>query len=151
MGTERMQPRVDVLTLGVRDLDRSRRFYVDGLGWEPVLDVPGEVIFVQIGHGLLLSLWGVDDLSAEAGGVGHGPTAAPMSLGHIVPDEQSVGQVIDRAVAAGATAITSATRRDWGGVSGYFADPDGFRWEVAYNPGFSVAADGTVRIAAVDG
>lgn len=95
-----MDQRVDVVTVGVHDIGASRRFYLDGLGWEAALDVPGEVL--------------------------------------------------DSAVAAGATLVAPVTRRDWGGVSGYFADPDGVRWEVAHNPGLSVDADGRVSIGPVD-
>ncbi len=141
-----MEPRIDLLTLGVRDLAASRRFYLDGLGWPALLDVPGEVTFIQIGHGLLLSLFNLDELVKEAGPVGSAPAA--ITLGHIVPTEADVTDVLDRAVAAGATLLAPATRRDWGGLSGYFADPDGYRWEVAHNSAFRVAADGTVSMGA---
>ncbi len=144
-----MEPRIDVLTLGVRDLDASRSFYLDGLGWTALLDVPGQVVFIQIGHGLLLSLFGIDHLAAEAPGVDKGTGPLPLSLGHIVDRESDVGVVLDRAVAAGGTLVAPPTRRDWGGLSGYFADPDGVYWEVAHNPGFLVADDGTVRIGPV--
>jgi catechol 2,3-dioxygenase-like lactoylglutathione lyase family enzyme len=142
-----MKPRLDLLTLGVRDLDATRRFYVQGLGWPVIADFPGEVIFVQIGHGLLLSLWDLDHMIEEAGPVGTSP--ASITLGHIVPTEAEVTEVLERAVAAGGALLTEATRREWGGLSGYFGDPDGYRWEVAYNPGFQVAADGTVSLATV--
>lgn len=145
-----VEPRVDVITLGVRDLAAARRFYVDGLGWKPTLDVPGEVVFIQIGHGLLLSLYGRDDLGAEAGEIYRGERAAPLSLGHVVGDEAAVTEVLDRANAAGATVIAAAERRSWGGVSGYFADPDGYRWEIAHNPGFTVAHDGRVTIGVIN-
>lgn len=143
-----MKPRLSLLTLGVRDLDAARKFYVDGLGWEPKLHVPGEVVFVQIGHGLLLSLWGVEDLAAEAGELYRGPLSPPISLGYLVGTDDAVAETLDRAVAAGGTLVVSAQRRDWGGVSGYFADPDGYRWEVAHNPGFTVDDEGNVTIGA---
>ena len=79
-----MEQKAEIITLGVRDLDASREFYIDGLGWEAALDVPGEVIFIQIGHGLLLSLWGIDDMVAEAGGVGFGEKAPTVAFGHLV-------------------------------------------------------------------
>lgn len=140
---------MDILTLGVHDLDAARRFYVDGLGWTPALDVPGEVVFIQIGHGLLLSLYGRDDLAAEAGDIHRGEQAAPISLGHIVASEAAVADTLERADSAGGSIVAGAERRSWGGVSGYFADPDGYRWEVAHNPGFSVAPSGRVSIGAV--
>lgn len=145
-----MQPHVDVLTLGVRDLDRSRRFYLDGLKWAPALDVPGEVLFIQVGFGLLLGLYDVEKLTAEAGNVGHTELAPPMSLGHNVSSADDVGAVLAQAESAGGTIISPARKQSWGGVSGYFADPDGFRWEVAHNPGLTVDADGTVHIGAVE-
>jgi uncharacterized protein len=133
-----MEPRITVITLGVRDRAASRRFYVDGLGWTPSLEVEGDVIFIQSGYGLLLALWNVDDLAADAGeNVGHGNTAPPISLGHNVATEQEVYDILDAAVAAGADLVAPARRQPWGGVSGYFADPDGFRWEIVYNPGLS--------------
>jgi catechol 2,3-dioxygenase-like lactoylglutathione lyase family enzyme len=70
-----MQPRLDVLTLGVPDLDAARRFYIDGLGWEPLLEVPGEIVFVQVGHGRLLALWRADALETDIFGDG-APAAA---------------------------------------------------------------------------
>jgi len=146
-----MKPQIDILTLGVRDLGAARHFYVDGLAWEPVLDVPGEVVFIQVGYGLLLSLYGVEDLASEAGNIYRGQQPAGISLGHVVADETTVTEILDRAVASGGSLVAPAQRRSWGGVSGYFADPDGYRWEVAYNPGFNVAPDGKVSIQAVEG
>ena len=129
-----MDASISMLTLGVRDLGVARRFYVDGLGWAPAFEVDGDVTFIKVGPGLLLGLWSRDELSAEAGGVYSGDEPAPISLAHMVPDAESVTRVLDDAVAAGATLIASATTREWGGVTGYFADPDGYRWEVACNP-----------------
>ncbi|WP_026818336.1 VOC family protein [Arthrobacter castelli] len=143
-----MQPNVDVLTLAVGDLDASRRFYIDGLKWVPTLDVPGEVIFIQIGHGLLLSLYDAEKFAVEAD---LEPSAvAPVSLGHNVDSIEEVEAVMEQAEAAGATIIAPARRMSWGGCSGYFADPDGFRWEIVFNPGLSVDQDGTVRIEVID-
>lgn len=132
--TGQMDASISMVTLGVRDLAVSRRFYVDGLGWEPSAEVAGDVVFLRVGPGLLLGLWGRDSLSEEAGGLYSGAEPAPISLAHMLPDAESVGRVLDEAVAAGATLIAPATKRDWGGVTGYFADPDGYRWEVAWNP-----------------
>jgi uncharacterized protein len=145
-----MEPSVSVVTLGVRDVEMSRRFYVDGLGWSPTLFVPGEVLFVQVGHGLVLSLWDSEHMARETGDVYHGDQSAPVTLGHLVADDDAVGAVLEQALAAGGRIVTSAARREWGGVSGYFTDPDGYLWEVAHNPGFRVAADGTVSIGPVD-
>ncbi|MGA7397924.1 MAG: VOC family protein [Solirubrobacterales bacterium] len=145
-----MDPKVSVLTLGVRDLERSRRFYVEGLGWKPALEVPGEVIFIQVAGGQVLALWEITELAREAGHVGHSAKAPPIAIGHNVDSAEEVSRVINEAVAAGASLVSPATRTSWGGTNGYFADPDGFRWEVAHNSGFRVTADGRVHLGAVD-
>ena len=140
-----MEPRLSLVTLGVTDLDAARRFYVEGLGWHPVLDA-GEAVFLQVGHGLLLSLYGRRDLAREAG-TAAGPTdPPPLSLAHNVGSEDEVHRVVEAMRAAGGEVVAEPSRASWGGVTAYVADPDGFRWEVAYNPGLVVDPDGTVRM-----
>jgi catechol 2,3-dioxygenase-like lactoylglutathione lyase family enzyme len=141
-----MDASMSLLTLGVRDLGVARRFYVDDLGWAPAFEVEDDVCFIKVGQGLLLGLWSRDALSAEAGGLYVGDEPAPISLAHMVPDAESVARVLEDAVAAGARLTAPATKRDWGGVTGYFADPDGYRWEVAYNPS---TGPGTTEILGV--
>lgn len=129
-----MDQRISFLTLAVADLDRSRAFYLDGLGWTAELFVPGEVLMIRTGERLVLSLWAEAGFEAEVGPIRRGPGAVPVTLSHNVATEVEVDQIV--ALAAGLGAETSpATRRDWGGYTGYFADPDGFRWEIAVNPG----------------
>lgn len=130
-----MDPRVSFITLVVHDLDRSRDFYVRGLGWTAELDVPGEVVMIRIGDKLVLSLWQEDAATAELGPIGRGDGAPPFTLAHNVSTPEDVDRVLAEAAEAGASVATEAVARDWGGYTGYFADPDGFRWEVAYNPG----------------
>lgn len=130
-----MDQRISFITLPVADLDASRGFYLDGLGWEASMDVPGEVIMIKAGEHLLLSLWAIAEFEAEVGPVRRGDGIPPVSLAHNVPTKAEVDTVLEDARAAGATAIGPAQQRDWGGYTGYFADPDGFHWEVAYNPG----------------
>jgi uncharacterized protein len=127
-----MQPRLNFVTLVVADLDRARRFYLGGLGWTAAIDVPGEVVMIQIGDKLVLSLWAEAAARAEIGEVARGGTL-PFTLAHNVASPEEVDAVLDTARSAGA-AVHGAVRRDWGGYSGYFVDPDGFRWEVAHNP-----------------
>jgi uncharacterized protein len=139
-----MQQRLHLVTLGVPDLERARRFYVEGLGWEPTFEVPGEVTFIQVAHGVLLALWGRAALEADMGAqAGEG---SAMALAHNVGSEEEVAAVLDRARAAGARILKEAQPAFFGGVQGYFEDPSGFRWEVAHNPGLVVEPDGTVRI-----
>jgi len=143
-----MDSSMSMVTLGVRDLAVSRHFYVERLGWAPALEVEDDVIFIKVGPGLLLGLWSRDSLSAEAGGLYSGPEPAPISLAHMVPDAGTVTRVLEVAVAAGARLVAPATPRVWGGVTGYFADPDGYRWEVAYNPSTGSATTGILGVAA---
>ena len=142
-----MDPRLTLVTLGVTDLAAARRFYVDGLGWRPVLDA-GEAVFIQVGHGLLLSLYGRRDLAREAG-TADGPTEPPpVTLAHNVGSEEDVHRVVAAIRAAGGTVVAEPARASWGGFTAYVADPDGFRWEIAHNPGLVIAADGAVHMGA---
>ena len=130
-------PEISAISLGVRDVEVSRDFYVDGLGFRLVLHLPGEIAFVQCAPGQVLALWNVASMPSEYGDVGHGTQAPPISLGH---------NVADAAVAAGATSITTPAHREWGGTSACVADPDGFRWDFVHNPNFRVGPDGLVRL-----
>lgn len=145
-----MEQRLTLVTLGVTDLDASRRFYLDGLGWQPLLDVD-EVVFVQVGPGVVLSLYGRADLAREAGTAAGPGEPPPFSLAHNVADEQAVHRVVAEMRAAGGTVVAEPVRASWGGVTAYVADPDGFRWEIAFNPGLVVAPDGTVRLGGAAG
>jgi hypothetical protein len=129
-----MDQRISFVTLAVRDLGASRSFYVDGLGWEPVADVPGEVLMFRAGDKLVLSLWDVDAFTAEVGQA-PGGGFAPITLSHNLATTDGVDRVLEQARVAGAQHVTDAQEREWGGYSGYFADPDGFRWEICFNPG----------------
>ena len=146
-----MQPRLDLLTLAVPDLDVARKFYVDGLGWTPALDVPGEIIFLQVNHGLLIGLFDAGDLAADMGVAPD--TVVPgagFTLAHNVGGEHEVRRVLEQAERAGARIVKPAQQAAFGGFHGYFTDPSGIRWEVAWNPGWRVETDGRVHIGPVD-
>jgi catechol 2,3-dioxygenase-like lactoylglutathione lyase family enzyme len=148
-----MEQRIDIVTLGVHDLKAAREFYVEGLGWDIALEVPGDILFVQVNHGLLLAFYGAEDLAADvAAGQRIDPTAhpPPMSLAQVVADEDEVVAVCERARAAGATVLKEPQAADFGGFHCYFADPSGFHWEVATNPGWQVGSDGRVRISPIE-
>jgi catechol 2,3-dioxygenase-like lactoylglutathione lyase family enzyme len=130
-----MEQRVSFITLAVADLDRTRAFYVDGLGWTAEVFVPGEVLMIRAGDKLVLSLWSEDGFEAEVGPIRRGEGVAPMTLSHNVATEAEVDEILALAASIGAEAIGQAQQREWGGYTGYFADPDGFRWEIATNPG----------------
>lgn len=128
-----MDQRVSFITLAVTDLDRTRRFYVDGLGWEPELDVQ-DVLMFRVAEKVILSLWTREGFEGEVGPVQQGPGIVPITLSHNLASREEVDQVLQDARAAGAGEVGDGVQREWGGYSGYFADPDGFRWEIACNP-----------------
>jgi uncharacterized protein len=140
--------RINFVTLGVEDLERARAFY-RGLGWEPSgPEGPGaaEVAFYDL-NGVVFALYLRTHLNRDLGRPADAP-AAPrdVTLAVNVETPEEVGAVLDAAVAAGGNVLTPAQTMDWGGVAGYFADPDGHAWEVAYNPHMPIGADGRIRL-----
>jgi len=129
-----MEQRISLVTLGVRDLSRARSFY-EALGWAGAQQPDDEVCFFQAG-GMVLGLW------TALGG--HG--APGIELAHNVRSPEDVDAVLSEAERAGGTIARLAGRADWGGTTGAFADPDGYVWEVAHNPGWTLEPDGTVHI-----
>jgi catechol 2,3-dioxygenase-like lactoylglutathione lyase family enzyme len=137
-----MELRVDLVTLAVPDLEVAHRYYVDGLGWEPALAVPGEVTFLRAGHSRMVALFARTDLAGDMGVA----AAPPFDLGHLCADEAGVDEVAGAMVAAGATMVKPPQRAEWGGYHAYVEAPDGTVWEIAHNPGWSVDADGNASI-----
>lgn len=127
-----MEQRISFVTLAVRDVAAARAFYVDGLGWQPAYDGEG-VLMLKAGEHLVLSLWDREEFVAEVGAIAEGP--APITLAHNVADRARVAAVMEELVAAGGTRLSGPEDREWGGHTGYVADPDGYRWEIAWNPG----------------
>ncbi len=137
--------RLSLVTLGVDDVARSVAFY-RALGWEPSpASVEGEVAFFPL-QGGNLAVWGRDSLGADAGVTPPSSPSGAVALAMNVEGRDLVQPILDTAQAAGASILKPATETEWGGVNGYFADPDGHVWEVAWNPGWPLAEDGTVRI-----
>jgi len=128
-----MEPRISMITLGVSDFERSRRFYVEGLGLELSPYSQPEVAFLAL-NGAWLALWSRDELAKDARVADTGPGFIPVSLAHNVESKEMVDAVLKQAEAAGARITHEAEDTFWGGYTGYFADPDGFLWEVAWNP-----------------
>ncbi len=126
--------RISVVTLGVTDLARARSFY-EALGWHDAQQPDDEVCFFQAG-GMVFGLW------TALGG--HG--APGIEFAHNVGSPDEVGAILAEAERAGGTVLRSASRADWAGTSGAFADPDGYVWEVAHNPGWTLGEDGRVRM-----
>lgn len=129
-----MEPRISFVTLGVADLERATRFYevVLRLARKPP---PPEVAFFELGK-TWLSLYPRELLAADAGLPSEGSGFPGFTLAHNVRSEADVDQLLNQVAAAGGRIVKPGQRADWGGYSGYFADPDGFLWEVAWNPHF---------------
>jgi catechol 2,3-dioxygenase-like lactoylglutathione lyase family enzyme len=123
-----------MITLGVRDLAASVKFYETGLGL-PRMQSPPEVAFFTL-NGTWLGLYNRDALAADAGVSADGSGYESFSLAHNVESESEVDEIIQQAVAAGATLVKKPAKVFWGGYSGYFSDPDGHLWEIAHNPHF---------------
>ena len=136
-----MRQTISLLTLPVADLAVSRRFYEDGLGWRPAF-ANDQIAFYQM-NGMVFGLFLRDAFAEELPGVGQAGSAA---VAHNEPSREAVDAAIATAVAAGATILKPATATDWGGYSGYFADPDGHAWEVAHNPFWTITEDGRTII-----
>lgn len=129
-----MQPRISMITLAVRDLPAAIAFYEHGLGF-PRMDSPPEVAFFTL-DGTWLALYGREALAEDATVSARGEGFEGFTLAHNVGSEREVDAVVAQAVAAGATLVKPPQKVSWGGYSGYFKDPDGHLWEVAYNPFF---------------
>lgn len=139
-----MKPRITLITLGVDDLERSLSFYRDGLGL-PTKGIVGQeyehgsVAFFELDGGLVLAIWSRRDLAHDTG-LPEGPrSATEFSIAHNVGSREAVDAVMAQAARAGATITKTAQDTFWGGYAGYFQDPDGHLWEVAWNPQMQVA------------
>ncbi|HEY7762887.1 MAG TPA: VOC family protein [Actinomycetota bacterium] len=137
-----MEQRVSLITLGVADVDRAREFY-ERLGWQVGLALE-DTIFFQVG-GMILSLWGRDQLADDSGVTDSGGWGG-VTLAHNVRSNDEVDRVIEQARAAGGRITREPGETFWGGYSGVFLDPDGHPWEVAVNAGFPLAADGSISL-----
>lgn len=140
-----IEARMNIVTLGVADLAASRRFYEAGLGWKASAASQGNIVFFQLG-GVVLALYPRDLLAEDA-------TVAPahggfsgVTLAQNVCARQDVAAALSSAEAAGGRIVKPAQDVFWGGHSGYFADPDGHLWEVAWNPFFEIDERGEVRL-----
>lgn len=138
-----MEQRLSLVTLGVADMDRARKFY-GALGWEPAVDL-GDVAFYQLG-GMAFALWGRADLAADTAFEDSGGWGG-ITLAHNVRSPDEVDEVIAQARTAGATVTREPAATPWGGYSGVFCDPDGHPWEVAHNPSWPIAVDGSITVA----
>ena len=140
-----MDQRLSLVTLGVADLDRSARFYEQGLGWKRGNRDEG-VVFFQM-PGMILALWSRASLAEDARVKDTGDGFGGMALAYNARSRDEVDGVLAEAKAAGARLLKPSEETPWGGYSGYFADPDGHVWEVAHNPFWQIGEDGSVSLA----
>ena len=138
-----MEQRVSLITLGVTDLDRAKKFY-EALGWTSGAKEADDVVFFQAG-GMVVSLWGRDQLAADSA-VEVGSGWGGIALAYNTRSEKDVDDVIEEARAAGATIGREPGETFYGGYSGVFIDPDGYPWEVAHNPRWTIEKDGSVTL-----
>ena len=138
-----MEQRLSLITLGVSDLGRARRFY-EALGWKSGAAPDDDVVFFQAG-GMIVALWGRDQL-AEDSAVEVGSGWGGITLAYNTQSPQHVDDVIEEARAAGATIGREPGETFWGGYSAVFIDPDGYPWEIAHNPRWTIEADGSVTL-----
>ncbi len=141
-----MEQRVSLITLGVADLARSIAFY-EALGWTRSMRNAEGVAFFQCG-GMAVALWPRTELAGDAGIPPEGSGFSGIALAQNVRAREEVDEVLAEAVTAGGSLIRAAAEAFWGGYQGYFADPDGHLWEVAWNPGFAIGADGGITLPA---
>jgi catechol 2,3-dioxygenase-like lactoylglutathione lyase family enzyme len=135
------QQQVSVMTLGVRDLARSRRFYADGFGWQPVFE-HAEIVFYQM-NGFVLGAWLEAALAEDARQDG-APGPGRFALAHNVPTRDDVQPLLDRLARSGGRLLRPADAPPHGGFHGYVADPDDHAWEIAWNPAWTIDERGLV-------
>jgi uncharacterized protein len=141
-----MKARITVITLGVRDLERSLRFYRDGLGL-PTQGIVGTefehgaVAFFDLQAGLRLAIWPRESISHDSGLPVSPPSPTEFTIGHNVASREDVDEVMAQAGNAGGKIVQPAHPTFWGGYAGYFQDPDGHLWEVVWNPEFAIEDD----------
>ena len=139
-----MEQRVSIITLGVADLERSRKFY-ERLGWRRSMPQTEGIAFFRI-PGMALALYPREELAKDANRSAEGSGFCGISLAYNTRRREDVDSTMAEAAAAGAKVLKPAREAFWGGYSGYFSDPDGFPWEVAWNPSFPILQDGSIRI-----
>jgi len=138
-----MEQRVSLVTLGVTDLARARAFY-EAMGWKSGAAPADDVVFFQAG-GMIIALWGRDQL-AEDSCVTDGGGWGGITVAYNARSPEEVDEVLAQAEAAGGTVPRRGAETFWGGYSGIFIDPDGHPWEVAHNPHWTIADDGSVHL-----
>jgi catechol 2,3-dioxygenase-like lactoylglutathione lyase family enzyme len=139
-----VEQRVSLITLGVEDLRRARRFY-EALGWTTGAEPDDDVVFFQAG-GMVVALWDRGELADDTV-VSDGGGWGGITLAHNVRAPEEVDRVLAEAEAAGATIARPGAQTFWGGYSGVFIDPEGHAWEIAHNPRWALREDGAITLS----
>ncbi|MBV9592227.1 MAG: VOC family protein [Actinobacteria bacterium] len=143
-----MDQHVNFVTLATADLDAARRFYCDGLGWTPLMDVPDEILFFQIAPGLLLGLFDADKFNQDLATGEDRSKVSGVTLAHNVDSPEAVRDIVSAMADAGARVLKHPQPGAFGGIfHAHVEDPNGVIWEIAHNPGLAIAADGTVSLS----
>lgn len=140
-----MRPNLNVVTLGVRDFKRSLDFYKNGLGWPTSAKSGDPIAFFEL-NGTILALFDRKSLAEDAMVSPRGSGFSAVTLAHNTRSEKEVDEVFDQVRKCGAKVLKEPEKTSWGGYSGYFADPDGHLWEVAYNPHWRIDRKGNVSL-----
>lgn len=140
-----MNPYLTLVTLGVKNLKKSLAFYQDGLGWPA--KPQDDIVFIPLQSGVVLSLYGRDDLAKDAEVSSEGSGFSGFTLAHNVGSAKEVDAIFALVEKLGANIVKSPKKAAWGGYSGYFSDPDGYLWEVAHNPFSKLNEDGSMDIS----
>ena len=139
-----MEQRLSIITLGVADVAAARRFY-ERLGWNASSVGDDQIAFFQAGS-IVFSLYSMEEMARDLGLDSDGNGCASIALAYNVRHKEDVDIVLSEAEQAGARLLKPAEEKFWGGYAGYFADPEGYAWEVAWNPGFELGEDGSLRL-----
>ena len=135
--------RISITTLGVKDLAKSTAFY-EKLGWEKSAASMDTITFIQL-KGVVLGLFPIDELAKDAGVINDKATFSGTTMAHNLASEKEVEEAMVFAISCGAVQVKAPEKVFWGGYSGYFADPDGYLWELAYNPFAQFDSDGHLK------
>lgn len=141
-----MEPRISLVTLGVKDLARAKTFYEEVVGWKAADGPPG-IVFFDLG-GLIFSLYPHDNLVKDHGGTAKTHSSSGFAIAHNARSREEVDAIFASLKEKGATIVKEPEEVFWGGYSGYFEDLDGHKWEVAYNPFWTILEDGRVSMSA---
>lgn len=141
-----MDQRLHIVTLATLELDAARKFYCDGLGWTPLVDEPGEILFFQVAPGLVLGLFDAEKFDQDLLRDRSTNGVSGVTLSHNVPNRDSVTTMLAALEAAGGTIVKPAQEGAFGGIfHGHIADPNGVIWEIAHNPGWRIDDAGAVH------